>query len=150
MQAAVIGSGPAGMACVKALIRAGLTPTLIDVGDRLPDGQQAAVGRMSALPAEQWDAADRALVTDNPTLFDPDVPKKMVFGSDYYFGGDRDFSPIDTVSGMPSASFARGDFRLPGAPHCCRFTPTICRIGRSRHTTLRILSPRARGHSLVS
>lgn len=100
------------MACAKALIRAGLTPTLIDIGERLPDTQQAAVGRMSALPPEQWDAADRALVTANPTLFDADVPKKMVFGSEYHFGGDRPFSPIDTVPGMPSPSFARGGFSV--------------------------------------
>ena len=100
------------MACLKALIRAGLKPTLIDIGERLPVAQQAAVGRMSALPAEQWDPADRALVTANPTLFDADVPKKMVFGSEYYFSGDRAFSPIDTVPGMPSSTFARGGFSV--------------------------------------
>lgn len=112
MKVAVIGSGPAGTACVKALIRAGLTPTLIDIGERLPDAQQAAVDRMSKLPAEQWDAADRELVTANPTLFDADVPKKMVFGSEYYFGGARPFSPVDTVPGMPSSTFARGGFSV--------------------------------------
>jgi len=100
------------MACLRALIRAGLKPTLIDIGDRLPEAQQSAVGRMSALMPEQWDADDRALVTANPTLFDADVPKKMVFGSEYYFGGDRPFSPIDTVPGMPSPSFARGGFSV--------------------------------------
>ena len=112
MKVAVIGSGPAGIACLKALIRAGLTPTLIDVGERLPEGRKAAVERMAAAPAEQWDAADRALVTENPTLFDTDVPKKMVFGSEYYFGGDRAFSPLDSLPGMPSASFARGGFSV--------------------------------------
>lgn len=112
MQVAVIGSGPVGTACIKALIRAGLRPTLIDIGERLPDAQQAAIDRMSELPAEQWDAADRALITANPTLFDADVPKKMVFGSEYYFGGDRPFSPVDTVPGIPSPSFARGGFSV--------------------------------------
>lgn len=112
MQLAVIGSGPAGMATVKALIRAKLVPTLIDVGERLPDSRQSVVERMAALSPEQWDADDRALITNNPTLFDADVPKKFVFGSDYYFGGDREFSPTDITPGMPSPSFARGGFSV--------------------------------------
>jgi choline dehydrogenase-like flavoprotein len=112
MNVAVIGSGPAGTACAKALVRCGLTPTVIDVAERLPKERQAAVDRMAAVTPAAWDAADRALVTENWTLAGTGVPKKMVFGSDYAFGGDRPFSPTEADDELPSATFARGGYTV--------------------------------------
>jgi choline dehydrogenase-like flavoprotein len=112
MNVAVIGSGPAGTACAKALVRCGLTPTVIDVAERLPKERQAAVDRMAVLAPAAWDAADRALVTENQTLASAGVPKKMVFGSDYAFGRDRPFSPTEADNELPSATFARGGYTV--------------------------------------
>jgi choline dehydrogenase-like flavoprotein len=112
MNVAVIGSGPAGTACVKALVRCGLTPTVIDVAERLPKERQTAVDRMAALAPAVWDAADRALVTENRTIAGNGVPKKMVFGSDYAFGRDRPFSPTEADEELPSATFARGGYTV--------------------------------------
>ena len=63
MRVAVIGSGPSGMACVKALIRCGLKPTLIDAGETLPADRQTAVDRMAATTPRNWSQADLELVT---------------------------------------------------------------------------------------
>jgi choline dehydrogenase-like flavoprotein len=85
---------------------------MIDVAERLPQKRQAAVDRMAAVAPEAWDAADRALVTENRTLAAAGVPRKMVFGSDYVFGRDRAFSPTESDDELPSATFARGGYTV--------------------------------------
>jgi choline dehydrogenase-like flavoprotein len=112
MRVAVIGSGPTGSACAKALVRYGLIPTMIDVGERLPPERQAAVDRMASVEPPSWSDADRALVTENVTLSQAGVPKKIVFGSDFHFGRDRLFSPTEAEEGLPVPTYARGGYTV--------------------------------------
>lgn len=112
MRVAVIGSGPAGIACAKALIRRGLKPTILDVGEILPANAQAAVDRMAKLAPIAWSAQDRELITHNPTVTAGGVPKKMVFGSDFHFAHDRAFNPTDSEEGLPATTFARGGYSV--------------------------------------
>ncbi len=111
MRIAVIGSGPAGLACAKALIRRGLTPTLLDVGETLPQQNQAIVDRMARLGPAQWSETDREAVMENATIAER-VPKKLVFGSDFHFARDRTFNPLRAGDDLPSSTFARGGYSV--------------------------------------
>ena len=79
MRVAVIGSGPTGIACAKALIRRGIKPTILDVGEILPAERQVIVDRMAKLEPSAWSMADRELVSENPSVSEMGVPKKVVF-----------------------------------------------------------------------
>lgn len=111
MRVAVIGSGPAGLACAKALIRRGLSPTLLDVGETLPPHKQAVVDRMSRLDPAQWSEADRDAAMANATIAER-VPKKLVFGSDFHFARERAFNPLRADDDLPSNTFARGGYSV--------------------------------------
>jgi len=112
MRIAIIGSGPAGLACAKALVRRGLKPTLIDVGEILPADRQAAVDRMAGLAPAEWSAQDREFITQIPSVLGGGVPKKMVFGSNFHFAHHRNFNPTDAEEGLPAATFARGGYSV--------------------------------------
>jgi ferredoxin len=111
MRVAVIGSGPAGFACARALIRRGCIPTVLDAGETLPSERQTVIERMAAVTPADWSAQDRDLITENPYIASGRL-KKMVFGSDFYFARDRACSPEDTSESLPCATFARGGFTM--------------------------------------
>jgi choline dehydrogenase-like flavoprotein len=111
MRVAVIGSGPTGLACAKALIRRGLIPTVLDVGETIPDERQAVIARMAASQPAEWSNEDREFVTENPYIAKGQL-KKLVFGSEFCFGRDRPFSPEDANENLPSATFALGGYSV--------------------------------------
>ncbi len=108
MRIAVIGSGPTGTACAKALVGRGLKPVVIDVGQLLPPERQALVERMAASEPERWSDPDRESITSNPTVQRGRVPKKTVFGTDYYVARDSVYNPIRVHGDVPTGSFAKG------------------------------------------
>src|SRR5918911_4249820 len=112
MRVAVIGSGPTGTACAEALIRRGVVPTVIDVGERLPADSQAAVDRMSAVGPADWTREDREFITHNPSVSGRGMPMRFAFGSDFHFARDRAFSPTGGDAGTPAATFARGGYSV--------------------------------------
>ncbi|SMD15934.1 NAD(P)-binding protein [Rhizobium sp. RU36D] len=109
---AVIGSGLTGLACAQALIRRGFRPEVLDVGERLPEATLAVTRRLETVEPENWTGADRRLVTANDSLGKGKVPKKRVFGSDFYTAGSTDLLPLEVDSGLPSGSFAKGGYSV--------------------------------------
>src|SRR5262249_3460829 len=109
MHVAVIGSGPTGLACANALIRRGLIPTVLDVGEKLPGERQAVIERMAAAVPAEWSNEDCEFVTENPYIRKGQL-KKLVFGSDFCFARDRHHSPEDATGSLPSATFALGGY----------------------------------------
>jgi ferredoxin len=112
VRVAVVGSGPAGFAAAQALVRRGLIPTVLDVGETLPAERQMIVERMKAASPSDWTKEDRAAVSENPYLSIGKVPKKMVFGSEFYFGRDRTFSPTEAHDRHPVPTYALGGFSV--------------------------------------
>ena len=110
MRVAIVGSGPSGIACAKALNRRGIRPTILDAGEMLDPERRAIVERLRALPPERWSRGDVAKLTENPTARGRGVPLKLAFGSDYVYGRDRPHSPYDAEGVGLWPSFARGGY----------------------------------------
>lgn len=118
----IVGSGHTAMAVAKVLVRRGVRPVILDVGETLDDDRQAVVTRMSAQRKTEWSAEDLAVVTHNPTVTQAKV-LRLAFGSEYPYAGSRPIAPLDVVEDGPSPTMARGGYSmiwgaamLPGAP----------------------------------
>ena len=79
----VVGSGPAGVACAKALLERGRRVHLLDGGITLESGRAALVERLKASKPENWTQADLTAYQAgmNPNV--GGVPLKLAYGSDF-------------------------------------------------------------------
>ena len=107
---AVVGSGPAGTWCAHALVARGIKPVILDAGERLDESRQAVVDRLARMPPNDWSADDLGVVTANPTVRDRAVPKKLAFGSDFVYGGQRDHSPLVAPTHGSAPTYALGGY----------------------------------------
>ena len=112
MHAAVIGSGPAGTACARALLRHGVRVTMLDVGDDLDPGRQALVTELSQRPPSAWAPEQVAIATDNPTIESRAIPRKLLFGSDFFYAPDLPYWHTEAKGVAATTSFARGGFSV--------------------------------------
>ncbi|KAA0097446.1 4Fe-4S ferredoxin [Mycolicibacterium sp. P1-18] len=83
----VVGTGPAAAAAILALADdPAQRITVVDLGERLSADATAAVDRMSAMEPAQWHAADRELVSAQPSrITGSAVPEKRAYGSNHMF-----------------------------------------------------------------
>src|SRR5271154_6994354 len=79
----VIGSGPAGVACAKALLARGATVLMLDAGIKLePDRAQIVRKCAEAKPAV-WNPSQITTLKGSMAADATGVPLKLVFGSDF-------------------------------------------------------------------
>ncbi len=81
----VIGSGPAGVACAKALLERGQFVHMLDGGLTLEPERAALASRLQSIPPNKWTPADLA---DYQSGMNPDVggvPLKLIYGSDFAY-----------------------------------------------------------------
>ncbi|HET6161049.1 MAG TPA: FAD-dependent oxidoreductase [Dongiaceae bacterium] len=104
---AVVGSGPAGIACAKALARRGAQVDLIDVGERLSADRANLKQRLAAAAPTHWSAADRAAAAENPTMRSG-FPRKFLFGSDELLRGQHAAAPVAADWPIIAQNFAAG------------------------------------------
>lgn len=90
---AIIGSGPAALATAWRLIARGIRPLVLDVGDRLPAETAAQVAELRNTHG-YWRQSVVDALTRNPTPKGQPLPKKLVFGSDFFHGKGRIHSPL--------------------------------------------------------
>ena len=65
----IVGSGHAGIAVAKVLVRRGFRPVILDVGETLDADRQEIVTRTSSSAEDaEWSGADLAAVTRNSRL----------------------------------------------------------------------------------
>lgn len=98
----VVGSGPSGIACARALLAAGEPVTVVDVG-RWDDAAFAAARELAAGEPESWDPAlvERCRGASNPRVI------KTLFGSDFAYALDE-LATYDQTHASCTISFARG------------------------------------------
>ena len=66
---------------------------------------------MSQLNVENWNAADLSLITNNPTVHNKSAfPKKLEFGSDYFYGKADQYQQVQFDDTIPPFSYAKGGF----------------------------------------
>jgi choline dehydrogenase-like flavoprotein len=104
----VIGSGPAGVACAKALLDRGRQVTMLDVGMTLEPERLRLVEKLRASPPEQWSPADLAAYQAGMNPDVGGVPLKLVYGSDFAYREAEEHLRVhyDNVGVRPS--FAKG------------------------------------------
>jgi choline dehydrogenase-like flavoprotein len=104
----VIGSGPSGVACARALLRKGLRVTLIDTGLELDQARMQKLRRLEALPPAEWRGEPGDFLREGMSASIGGIPLKMSYGSAF---------PYHPVEGAPrvvlhnaslSPSYARG------------------------------------------
>lgn len=105
----IIGSGHTAIAVAKVLVRRGVRPIILDVGETLDADRQAVVTRMSTQRKTEWSVEDLAVVTHNPTVSQKKV-LRLSFGSEYPYAGSRENAPLDVFEDGPSPTMARGGY----------------------------------------
>ncbi|TAN33760.1 GMC family oxidoreductase [bacterium] len=103
----VVGSGPAGVACAHALLRAGAKVTLLDAGLELEPQRRERLAALQRLSPRDWDQASLSFIRDGVTVAAGGIPMKLAYGSRFPYREPVDL-PItrDGVEGQPS--FAQG------------------------------------------
>ncbi|HTX21665.1 MAG TPA: hypothetical protein VMD27_07400, partial [Candidatus Aquilonibacter sp.] len=79
----VIGSGPAGVACAKALLARGADVHMLDAGIELEPGRAEIVRRFAAAQPAAWDPVQAAGLKSGLDADTTGIPLKLVFGSDF-------------------------------------------------------------------
>jgi choline dehydrogenase-like flavoprotein len=79
----VIGSGPAGVACAKALIARGANVLMLDAGLELEPDRARIVSQCAGTQPAAWDSGQIAALKGGMAADATGVPLKLVFGSDF-------------------------------------------------------------------
>ena len=79
----VIGSGPAGVACAKALLARGANVLMLDAGLELEPERAKIVRQLAGAKPSAWPAADLAAVKGKMEASAKGIPLKLAFGSDF-------------------------------------------------------------------
>ena len=79
----VIGSGPAGVACAKALIARGANVLMLDAGLKLESDRDQIVRRLAGTTPSAWTAGDLSTLKGKMNASAKGIPRKLVFGSDF-------------------------------------------------------------------
>ncbi len=79
----VIGSGPAGVACAKALLARGATVRMLDAGLELEPGRARLVRELAAVKPPEWQPAQISKLKEGMTASAGGIPLKLIFGSDF-------------------------------------------------------------------
>jgi ferredoxin len=109
----VVGSGLSAVGALKAIVKTGIKPTVIDVGRQLDPERQMIKSRMSMIQPMNWSDDDvKSLASNFTANSNSAIPKKLVLGSDYFYSSDNSESvKSGTFSrSSPSYSLAFGGF----------------------------------------
>src|SRR5208282_2287374 len=79
----VIGSGPAGVACAKALRARGATVLMLDAGLELEADRARIVRQFAGAKPAAWPRDDLAKLKGDMAASAKGVPLKLAFGSDF-------------------------------------------------------------------
>jgi choline dehydrogenase-like flavoprotein len=110
---AIIGSGLSAISAAKALISRGVKPVIFDVGEEIEEGRKDLILKLSKTSHKNWLESDRELITNNDTVNNFSILKKLAFGSDYFYSNKASIrsSKKDTFV-IPPSTHATGGFSV--------------------------------------
>ncbi len=79
----IIGSGPAGVACAKALSSRGVEVLMLDAGLDLEPDRARVVSQMASVQPPAWRPEQIAKLKEGMAAGAKGIPLKLIFGSDY-------------------------------------------------------------------
>lgn len=108
----IIGSGLAGVAAAKILIKKGIKPIIIDYGLDLEESKKKLKTKISNMSMSDWKLNDLNDLTNNNTL-NKRFPRKFYMGSDYFYMKNNEFVNFDFINKKnmvypPASSLAIG------------------------------------------
>ena len=104
----VIGSGPAGISCVQALVAAGKRVTILDSGLQLDVGRRDAIRNLAALGSANWTPAATAFLREGISSSASGIPLKLAYGSDYAYRQVAGATSLVCDGAETKPSYARG------------------------------------------
>lgn len=113
MKVVVVGSGLSAVGALKAIIKTGIKPLVIDVGRQLDPERQEVKLRLSSVDPVNWSDDDIKILASNfMAKSTSTIPKKLVLGSDYFYSSDNSQSVnLESFSqSSPPYSLALGGF----------------------------------------
>jgi choline dehydrogenase-like flavoprotein len=105
----VIGSGPAGVACAKALLARGASVLMLDAGMELEPERVELVHRLGATKPSAWQPNDVDRLR-GAMVSAKGVPQKLIFGSDYPYREADEHVPRQERGASVKPSLALGGF----------------------------------------
>jgi choline dehydrogenase-like flavoprotein len=106
----VIGSGPAGVACAKALLARGVEVLMLDAGIELEPERAQIVRELGAQKPSQWRPGCVAVLKEGLSVPDKSIPQKLAFGSDYPYRDAGKHAPWRGNGATVRPSLALGGF----------------------------------------
>jgi len=106
----VIGSGPAGVACAKALLARGAPVLMLDAGTELELDRAKMVRELGAMKFSEWPAQSIAVLKNAMSASTKRVPQKLIFGSNYPYRGAEEHLPRQENGASIRPSLALGGF----------------------------------------
>jgi choline dehydrogenase-like flavoprotein len=103
----IIGSGPSGVAAAQALLDAGQSVTMLDVGLSLEASTQRALERTSSTPATEWNSESLTSFKAGTVATATGIPLKLAYGSDFPYRDAGQFIEANEKVGIVP-SLARG------------------------------------------
>ena len=84
----IVGSGLAAVGAAKALIDNGIKPTIFDCGKTLPGSLDFLKNKLPTVDLQDWNESEVESIMNNPPNKENffSIPKKLVFGSDFFIG----------------------------------------------------------------
>lgn len=104
----IVGSGPVGISCAYALLKKGISVTMLDVGTTLESNKKKIVHILKDENKENWDKKLLQEVKKKMSVSASGLPKKLLFGSDFAYRGVAENLKIYTSQVDWSGSFSRG------------------------------------------
>lgn len=106
----VIGSGPAGVACAKALLDRGVAVRMLDAGLTLEPEREATVRAMGAVPPSRWAPEQVARLKEGMQSSAKGIPLKRIYGSDFPYREADEHVPASYTGVGLRPSLALGGF----------------------------------------
>jgi choline dehydrogenase-like flavoprotein len=106
----VIGSGPSGVACARALLDQGATVHMVDGGVVLEAERAERVAIMGGRQPSEWAADDLAFIKEGTSSSRAGIPLKRLYGSDFPYQQAEEQLRLSLHGVGVKASIAQGGF----------------------------------------
>jgi choline dehydrogenase-like flavoprotein len=104
----VVGSGPSGVSCARALLGQGADVTLIDAGLLLEPERTTKLGALITTVPEHWTEQNIGFLKEHMPAGTSGIPLKLAYGSDFAFRQLPGATPIFYERAETKPSYARG------------------------------------------